>query len=77
MGEGLSQPTHLILILLIIFIVFGAGKLPEVGTALGRGIREFRRSANELAEHGPTETERSVGTTEPKTSNSSNTKEIS
>jgi sec-independent protein translocase protein TatA len=39
MIEGLFQPTHLILILLIVFIVFVAGKLPEVGGALGRGSR--------------------------------------
>lgn len=42
MFEGLFQPIHLILILAIIMIVFGAGKLPEMGGALGRGIKEFR-----------------------------------
>ena len=35
-------PTELIVILLIVMILFGAGKLPEVGSALGKGIREFR-----------------------------------
>ena len=35
---------ELIILLLIILIVFGAGKLPEVGGALGKGIREFRKS---------------------------------
>jgi sec-independent protein translocase protein TatA len=36
-----------ILILLVIgLLVFGPGKLPEVGSALGRGIREFRDAAN-------------------------------
>ncbi len=42
MVEGLFQPIHLVLILAVILIVFGAGKLPEMGGALGRGIREFR-----------------------------------
>lgn len=42
MIEGLLQPTHLILILAIILIVFGAGKLPEIGSAVGKGIREFK-----------------------------------
>ncbi len=42
MIEGLFQPIHLVLILAVILIVFGAGKLPEMGGALGRGIREFR-----------------------------------
>ena len=44
MGEGLLQPTHLILILVIVMIIFGAGKLPEVGGALGKGISEFKQS---------------------------------
>ena len=41
MFDGLT-PTHLILVLAIALIVFGPGKLPEVGSAIGRGIREFR-----------------------------------
>ncbi|MBI4180541.1 MAG: twin-arginine translocase TatA/TatE family subunit [Chloroflexi bacterium] len=32
------------LILLIVLIVFGAGKLPQVGGAIGKGIRSFRRA---------------------------------
>lgn len=35
---------ELIILLVVVLIVFGAGKLPEVGGALGRGIREFRVS---------------------------------
>jgi len=35
---------ELLLILAIILIVFGAGKLPEIGEALGRGIRSFKRA---------------------------------
>lgn len=44
MGSGLFQPGHLLLILLIALIVFGPGKLPELGSALGQGIREFKRA---------------------------------
>ncbi|MBI4199821.1 MAG: twin-arginine translocase TatA/TatE family subunit [Chloroflexi bacterium] len=33
---------ELIIILAIILIIFGAGKLPEIGGAIGRGIRSFR-----------------------------------
>lgn len=40
-------PTELILILVIVVIIFGVGKLPEVGGALGKGIREFKKSATE------------------------------
>ena len=40
-------PTELIIILVIIVIVFGVGRLPEVGEALGKGIREFRKATSE------------------------------
>jgi sec-independent protein translocase protein TatA len=40
--EGLLQPTHLFFILLIVLIIFGPGKLPELGRGLGKGIREFK-----------------------------------
>lgn len=35
---------EVLLILVIVLIVFGAGKLPQVGSALGKGIREFRKA---------------------------------
>ena len=34
---------ELIIILLIVMVIFGVGKLPQIGGALGKGIREFRR----------------------------------
>lgn len=43
---GLGMP-ELIIILVIILIIFGAGRLPEIGSALGRGIKEFRKSSSE------------------------------
>lgn len=42
--------TELILILVIALVVFGPGKLPEVGKALGRGIQEFRNATNSAKE---------------------------
>ena len=43
-------PTELIIILVIILIIFGVGRLGEIGGALGKGIREFRRGqSGELA----------------------------
>jgi len=36
-------PLELVLVLLIVVIVFGVGRLPEVGSALGRGIRDFKK----------------------------------
>ncbi|HOQ99164.1 MAG TPA: twin-arginine translocase TatA/TatE family subunit [Anaerolineae bacterium] len=41
---------ELILILLIVVIVFGVGKLPEVGSALGRGIRDFKKGLSDAEE---------------------------
>ncbi len=40
-------PTELIIVLVIIVIVFGVGRLPEVGGALGKGIKEFRKATTE------------------------------
>jgi len=38
-------PTELIIILVIVIIIFGVGKLPEIGGALGKGIREFKTAS--------------------------------
>ncbi len=45
MFSGAFQPLHLILILIVVLIIFGPGKLPDVGKAMGKTIREFKRSA--------------------------------
>jgi sec-independent protein translocase protein TatA len=45
---GAISPLHLILLLVIVLIVFGPGKLPDIGQALGRGIREFRQASGDL-----------------------------
>lgn len=37
-------PLELIIILVIVMMVFGVGKLPQVGSAMGKAIREFRKS---------------------------------
>src|SRR3989442_12566994 len=42
MIRGLLQPTHIFFILLIVLLIFGPGKLPELGKSLGKGIREFK-----------------------------------
>ena len=36
-------PTELIILLVIILIIFGVGRLGEIGGAMGKGIREFRK----------------------------------
>lgn len=42
------QGPELILILIIALVVLGPGRLPEVGSALGRSIREFRKAATDV-----------------------------
>lgn len=38
-------PTELIIVLVIVLIIFGVGRLPEIGGAIGKSIREFRQSS--------------------------------
>jgi sec-independent protein translocase protein TatA len=47
MFEGLFQPMHLIVILVIVLVIFGPGKLPEMGGAIGKAIRGFKQAMNE------------------------------
>jgi sec-independent protein translocase protein TatA len=42
-GIGLPE---LLVILVIVVIIFGVGKLPEIGSALGKGIKNFKKSMN-------------------------------
>ena len=44
------HPAYLIILLAIVLIIFGPGKLPELGGAIGRGIKEFRKTSSELTE---------------------------
>jgi sec-independent protein translocase protein TatA len=41
-------PWELILLLVIVLVIFGPGKLPDIGSAVGKGIREFRKASTEL-----------------------------
>ena len=41
---GLSNPLHLLILVLVVVLLFGARRLPELGRSLGAGIREFRGS---------------------------------
>ena len=46
-------PTELLLILAIVMIVFGAGKLPQVLSSMGKGVKEFRDASEGRAEIAP------------------------
>jgi TatA/E family protein of Tat protein translocase len=41
---------ELIILLVVVLIVFGPGKLPDIGNAIGRGVKEFRKASNDLEE---------------------------
>ncbi|HHW40008.1 MAG TPA: twin-arginine translocase TatA/TatE family subunit [Syntrophomonadaceae bacterium] len=43
-------PWELIAVLVIVLIIFGPGKLPDVGKSLGKTIREFRKASTEVTE---------------------------
>jgi len=46
MGEiGIEK---ILLILVVVLLLFGAKRIPEIGSSLGRGIRDFKRSMNNL-----------------------------
>ena len=44
---GIGMP-EMIIILIIIIIVFGVGKLPEIGAGLGKGIKNFKKASTEV-----------------------------
>jgi sec-independent protein translocase protein TatA len=54
---GLTNPTHLVLLLLIALCLFGAKRLPEIGRSLGSGMREFKDSVSNPAGALPESTE--------------------
>lgn len=49
-GE-LFSPMHLLVILFIALLVFGPGKLPELGSSLGKAIKDFKKVMNEAEQN--------------------------
>ncbi len=47
MFQGLFQPMHLLVILVIVLIIFGPGKLGEIGSSFGKAIRGFQKALQE------------------------------
>lgn len=44
MMTGWTSPTHLVMLFVIVLLLFGAKRLPEIGRSLGNGMREFKDS---------------------------------
>ena len=45
--------SHILILLLVLVLVFGARRIPEIGSSLGQGIREFKRSLKEVTDDHP------------------------
>ncbi|GBC63016.1 twin-arginine translocase TatA/TatE family subun it [Desulfonema ishimotonii] len=61
---GIGMP-ELIIILVIILIIFGAGKLPEIGAGMGKAIRNFKSATSEPAEKEADEKKKKIEDTDP------------
>jgi sec-independent protein translocase protein TatA len=48
---GLDNPLHIAFLVVILLLVFGAKRLPEIGRSLGSGMREFKQSVTGEASH--------------------------
>ncbi len=62
---GIGMP-ELLIILVIILIIFGAGKLPEIGSAIGRGIKNFKKATDEPEEIDVTPNSKKINENEKK-----------
>ena len=51
-------PLELVLILVIVLLIFGVGKLPQVGEAMGKAVRQFRKTQETSFEGDATEDEK-------------------
>ena len=62
---GWTSPTHIILLLLIALLLFGAKRLPEIGRSLGTGMREFKDSVTGKDHESELQQSLPVGPAEP------------
>jgi len=50
---GLDNPLHIAIVLLVVLLLFGAKRLPEMGRSLGSGLRGFKQSISGESEPAP------------------------
>ena len=65
MGFGSIGAGELLILLLVILLVFGPKRLPEMGRSLGRGMREFKNSVTKDDQHQPAELTTASAVEEP------------
>ena len=58
-------PTHMIIVALVAFLLFGAKRLPELGKGLGEGLKGFREGIKGVADPAPPPMQQSVQTPPP------------
>mgnify|MGYP005849004715 CR=1 FL=1 len=62
---GMGMP-ELIVILVIVLVIFGAGKLPEIGAGLGKGIKNFKKATQDPLDLAEDKSERIESSSESK-----------
>ncbi len=55
---SMPGPLEMVVILLVILVLFGAKRLPEMGRALGEGIREFKKAIKQASSDDSSESEK-------------------
>lgn len=48
--------TEIVILMLVLLLVFGARRIPEIGSSLGKGIKEFKKSLRDVVEDEPAQT---------------------
>ncbi len=66
---GIASPSHLIIILVLLLLMFGAKRIPELARGLGEGMREFKKGTSELGGDEQRQENRSDSTSEDLTDN--------
>ncbi len=59
MFEGLFQPLHLLVILIVALLIFGPKNLPSIGKGLGEAIRGFKKALEDPGENKPSDSSKS------------------
>lgn len=62
---GWTQPSHIVIILVIALLLFGGKRLPEIGRSLGHGMREFKDAVTGNSSPDPVETQPELPPAEP------------